>query len=406
MLKIGDYEAVAGASAIEELRFLSDRLAGKSVQHVNSTAVGGGVAEILSRMLPLLRDLGVTAWWDVIKGNDRFFAVTKKIHNALHGVAETISPDELDLLVQINRDNAPEVLRDADIFFIHDPQPIALVEARATKGGRWIWRCHIDFTRPLPEVWDFLKARIEAYDAAVFSAPAFSRPLGIRQVLISPSIDPLSDKNKDLPEAYVDSVCGRFGIDRGRPLITQISRFDYLKDPVGVIQAYKLVKEHIDCQLVLAGGGATDDPEGAKVLEEVRREAEADPDVFVLYLPPGSDLEINALQRASDIVLQKSLREGFGLTVAEALWKAKPVIASAVGGISLQIAHKHSGILTRSVEGTAYWIKQLLNEPGYAANLGANGRRRIQGHFLITRHLRDYLLLFLSLDAKGDVIRP
>lgn len=405
MFKIDDYRSVAGVSAIEELHFLADRLAGKSVQHVNSTAVGGGVAEILSRMLPLLRDLGVTAWWDVIKGNDRFFAVTKKIHNALHGVPETISPEEFDLLVEINRDNAPEVLRDADIFFIHDPQPIGLVEERHARGGRWIWRCHIDFTQPLPAVWDFLKARIEAYDAAVFSAPAFSRPLGIRQVLISPSIDPLSDKNKDLPAAYVDSVCERFGIDRGRPLITQISRFDYLKDPAGVIRAYKLVKEHIDCQLVLAGGGATDDPEGIKVLEEVRREAEADPDILVLYLPPGSDLEINALQRASDIVLQKSLREGFGLTVAEALWKAKPVIASAVGGIPLQIAHKHSGILTRSVEGTAYRIKQLLNEPEYAANLGANGRRRIQGHFLITRHLRDYLLLFLSLEAKGDVIR-
>ena len=306
MFKIDDYESVAGASAIEELHFLADRLAGKSVQHVNSTAVGGGVAEILSRMLPLLRDLGVTAWWDVIKGNDRFFAVTKKIHNALHGVPETISPEEFDLLVEVNRDNAPEVLRAADILFIHDPQPIGLVEERTARGGRWIWRCHIDFTRPLPAVWDFLKARIEPYDAAVFSAPAFSRPLGIRQVLISPSIDPLSDKNKDLPAAYVDSVCERFGIDRGRPIITQISRFDYLKDPVGVIRAYKLVKEHIDCQLVLAGGGATDDPEGVKVLEEVRREAEADPDILVLYLPPGSDLEINALQRASDIVLQKS----------------------------------------------------------------------------------------------------
>jgi trehalose synthase len=405
MLKIADYESVAGASAVEELHFLADRLAGKSIQHINSTAVGGGVAEILSRMLPLLRDLGVVAWWDVIKGNERFFAVTKKIHNALHGVPETIDPEELAYFLEVDRQNAPEVLRDADIFFIHDPQPIGLIEERPSRGGRWIWRCHIDFARPRPVAWEFLKTQIERYDAAVFSAPAFSRPLGIRQVLISPSIDPLSDKNKDLHESFIDGICERFGLDRGRPIITQISRFDYLKDPVGVIRAYKMVKEHIDCQLVLAGGGATDDPEGAKVLEDVRRESEADPDIFILFLPPGSDLEINALQRASDVVLQKSLREGFGLTVAEALWKAKPVIASAVGGIPLQIAHKHSGILSRSVEGTAYWIKQLLNEPRYAAQLGANGRRRIQGHFLITRHIRDYLLLFLSLFTEGEVVR-
>lgn len=215
----------------------------------------------------------------------------------------------------------------------------------------------------------------------------------------------MSDKNKNLPEDLINSVCERFRLNRGRAIVTQISRFDYLKDPVGVIRAYKMVKEHVDCQLVLAGGGATDDPEGMKVLTEVQQEAAGDPDIFVLFLPPGSDIEINALQRASDVILQKSLKEGFGLTVAEALWKAKPVIASAVGGIPLQIAHKYSGILSHSIEGTAYYIKQLLNAPQYAERLGANGREHIKNNFLITRHIKDYLLLFLSLYEQEDIIR-
>lgn len=403
MCMIKDYAPIVGESTLEELALLADRLKEKSVQNINSTAVGGGVAEILTRLLPLLRELGVTAWWDVIKGNERFFAVTKKIHNALHGVAETFGPEDLDYLIEVNRQNAKEVLRDADIMFVHDPQPIALVEGKAARQNKWIWRCHIDFTIPQQNVWEFLKQFVKSYDAAVFSAPAFSRPLGIRQVLISPSIDPLSNKNKDLPAPYIDSVCERFGLNRERPIITQISRFDYLKDPLGVIQAYKMVKKRMDCQLVLAGGGATDDPEGMQVLAEVKQEAADDRDIFVLFLPPGSDLEINALQRASDVILQKSLREGFGLTVAEALWKAKPVIASAVGGIPLQIAHKYSGILTHSVAGTAYWIKQLLNERDYAEKLGTNGRQHIQNNFLITRHLRDYLLLFISLYETKDV---
>lgn len=404
MSGIRDYIPFAGEAGVEELFLLAGRLGGRSVRHVNSTAVGGGVAEILTRMLPLLKDLGVDTRWDVIKGNERFFRITKAMHNALHGGPDPIAAGDFDFFLEVNRENAREMGLADEINFIHDPQPIALVEERPGRGGRWVWRCHIDFTEPQPAVWEFLRGYIERYDCAVFSAPAFARPLAVRQVLISPSIDPLSDKNRDLPEAAVQEVCDRFRIDRSRPIVAQISRFDYLKDPVGVIRAYKLVKPHVDCQLVLAGGGATDDPEGAKVLEEVRREAEGDPDIFVLFLPPGSDVEINALQRAATVVLQKSLKEGFGLTVAEALWKEKPVIASAVGGIPLQVAHRHSGILTHSIEGTAYWVKQLLNEPAYAAKLGANGRLHIANNFLITRHLRDYLLTFLSLFETEDVV--
>lgn len=403
MTDIRDYAAIVGDATIAELHLLGQSLQGKVIQNINSTAVGGGVAEILIRMVPLLRQLGVDARWDVIKGNERFFTITKKIHNALHGLSTPIPDDDLAYLVEINRQNAAE-MQFADIVFVHDPQPIGLIEQRRPDGQRWAWRCHIDFSRPDQRVWRFLEGFINRYDAAVFSAPSFGRSLKIPQVLIAPSIDPLSDKNRELPEETITEVFERFGIDRSRPVVTQISRFDFLKDPVGVIRAYRSAKRHVDMQLVLAGGGATDDPEGPAVMEQVRQEAEKDPDVFLLLLPPSSDIEINALQRGSTVVLQKSLKEGFGLTVAEALWKGKPVIAGAVGGIPLQITHKHSGILTHSIEGTAYWIKQLVNEPAFAERLGINGREHVKNNFLITRHIKDYLLLFLSLFHEQDTV--
>jgi trehalose synthase len=403
MIRIEDYIPIVGQATVEELGLLADRLRGKAIQNINSTAVGGGVAEILSRMIPLLSQLGVSAAWDVIKGDEKFFAITKKFHNGLHGVPVEIDAGEYAHFLEVNRYNA-EQIRFGDIVFVHDPQPIALVEKRGAIGKNWLWRCHIDFSRPDPKIWEFLRQFIPRYDAAVFSAPAFSQNLPIPQVLIAPSIDPLSDKNKELDETTIDAVFARFGIDRSRPVVTQISRFDYLKDPVGVIKAYKLAKQRVDMQLVVAGGGATDDPEGPIIMEEVRREAEKDKDIFVLFLPPASDIEINALQRGSTVILQKSLKEGFGLTVSEALWKGKPTIAGAVGGIPLQIAHKYSGILTHSIEGTAQWIKQLIGAPEFARQLGVNGREHIRNNFLITRHIKDYLLLFLSLFKEGDVV--
>jgi trehalose synthase len=403
MIGIEEYASVVGKATVDDLFLLGKHLEGKVIQNINSTAVGGGVAEILTRMIPLLKQLGVDARWDVIKGDEKFFVTTKKFHNGLHGVPVEIGDDEYEAFLDVNRQNAAE-MNFGDIVFVHDPQPIGLVEKRKEIGRNWIWRCHIDFSRPDPKIWKFLEQFVNRYDEAVFSAPAFARKLAIKQMLISPSIDPLSDKNKELPEDYVNSIFDGFGIDRSRPIVTQISRFDYLKDPVGVIKAYKIAKKRVDVQLVLAGGGATDDPEGPAVMEQVQQEADRDKDIFVLFLPPASDLEINALQRGSTIVLQKSLREGFGLTVSEALWKSKPVIAGAVGGIPLQIAHKYSGILTHSVDGTAYWIKQLVNEPEYARQLGVNGREHIKNNFLITRHIKDYLLLFLSLFHHDDVV--
>lgn len=404
MPAIKDYIPVVGQDTIDELYLLTEKFGNKTVQNINSTSVGGGVAEILMRMIPLLKDLGADVRWDVIKGDEKFFIITKKIHNALHGVTVELTEQNLEYFLYINELNRKQMDFYGDIIFIHDPQPVALISTKNEIGKKWIWRCHIDFTEPHTYIIKFLESYINKYDRAVFSAPSFARKLNIPQVLISPSIDPLSDKNKELPDDVISKVLEQFSIDKSRPLITQISRFDYLKDPLGVIKAYKKVKQYIDCQLVLAGGGATDDPEGMEVLKEVKNAAADDPDIHIIFLPPASDIEINALQRASTVVLQKSLKEGFGLTVAEALWKAKPVIASAVGGIPLQITHKYSGILTYSIDGTAYYLKQLLNEPEYAKKLGENGRRHIKNNFLITRHIRDYLLLFLSLFYEEDVV--
>ncbi len=287
MINIEHYAPICGQKVIDELRLLAERLQGKKVININSTAVGGGVAEILSRMIPLLKQLAVDVKWDVIKGDEKFFGITKKIHNALHGAKVDITPDEFHYFLEINQDNAEEIDLNADVIFVHDPQPIALINKKTGTNNHWLWRCHIDFTEPQPVVMDFLTSFIQQYDRAVFSAPAFARTLGLPQILISPSIDPFSDKNRELTEAEIDRVFQLFQIDRDRPIITQISRFDYLKDPVGVIHVYQLVKRHTDCQLVLAGGGATDDPEGMMVLEEVRCAAEKDPDIHVLFLPPA-----------------------------------------------------------------------------------------------------------------------
>ncbi len=395
MLRIDDYIPVVGEPIIEELKLLARRLQGKSIQNINSTFIGGGVAEILNRMIPLLRELGIDAHWDVIKGSEEFFQVTKKFHNALHGKPQILENRDFEIFQEVSRQNIAEMNISGDIIFIHDPQPIALIKKR--NNNHWIWRCHIDISNPNRKVWRFLSRFVSQYDASVFSAPAFAQRLSIRQCLISPSIDPLSDKNKLLPGETIDKVLEKYGINRDKPIITQISRFDYLKDPLGVIEAYRLVKKYNDCQLILAGGTATDDPESNEVLALVQDKAAKDPDIHILLIPPGSDLEINALQRASDVIIQKSIREGFGLTVTEALWKAKPVVASGVGGIPLQITHKYSGHICHSVEGAALGIKLFLNSPDYAKRLGENGRRHIQQNFLLTRHLRDYMLLFLSL---------
>ena len=383
---------------------LAARLSGKVIQNISSTFTGGGVAEILSRMTPMLMQLGVDARWNIIKGDDEFFQVTKKFHNALHGRREKITPADFTIFMETTQKNLKEMELNGDILFIHDPQPAGLIARKKETGKKWIWRCHIDLSHPNKEVWGFLEPFVVRYDAAVFSAPAFSRELPMRQFLISPSIDPLSNKNKELPRETIDAVLEKYGIPRDKPIITQVSRFDYLKDPVGVIQAFELVRKSMDCRLVFAGGTASDDPESDKVLAEVKEKAGNNPDIHILLIPPGSDIEINALQRASTVIVQKSHREGFGLTVSEALWKAKPVVASAVGGIPLQVKNKFTGLLSHGIPGTAYAIRQLLTNPDYAKWLGQNGREHVRYNFLITRHLRDYMLLFIAVEHPYDII--
>lgn len=406
MSVLEQYERFVGRGTLDELRLLGRHLEGRRIVTVNSTAVGGGVAEILSRLVPLSRELGVDVRWAVIKGGDDFFGVTKRIHNALHGKTETFSAHDREVFRDTTRQNLADMDLDADIVFIHDPQPAGLIEARRSGRGRWVWRCHIDVSAPQADVWEFLARSVSRYDAAVFSAPQFAADLKLPQVMITPSIDPISEKNRELTESEIDQVLERLEVPRDKPIVTQVSRFDRLKDPVGVIAAFRLARKYNDCRLVLAGGSATDDPEGAEVLAAVHEAANDDPDIHVLELPPTANLEVNAIQRASTVVLQKSLKEGFGLTVSEALWKGKPVVAGAVGGIPLQITHRYSGILTHTIEGTAFWIKQLLNTPDFAQRLGQNGREHVRTNFLLTRHLRDYLLLFLFLDHRDErVIR-
>ena len=397
------YESIVGAAELDELRFLARELKGKTVKMVNSTAVGGGVAEMLNRLVPLLGELEVPTHWDVITGGNDFFEITKAFHNALHGTPYELTQAAREIFLSYNEQNRQRMQFNEDLIVIHDPQPAALIGARKDSHARWVWRCHIDLSNPNPQVWGFLRPYIEQFDAAIFSSQSFARQLPIPQYLFYPCIDPLSEKNKDLDESFVQKVCDEFGVDRSRPIVTQVSRFDRLKDPVGVVQAYKQAKKYVDCQLVLAGGGASDDPEGAIVLKEVKEAAGNDPDIIILDLPPWCALEINALQRASTIIVQKSLKEGFGLTVTEALWKGKPTIAGAVGGIPNQVIHKLTGMLVHSVEGCAYQIRYLLTHPEFASQMGRNGREHVKENFLMTTNVRRWLLLLRILLVEGKV---
>lgn len=399
-----DYEPTIGRQTVEELYLLAEGLRGRRIKMVNSTAVGGGVAEILSCLVPLLNELNIPTQWEVIKGGEDFFEVTKKIHNALHGEEVPFTQRMKEIFLEVSRENLRNTDLDQDVIVIHDPQPTVYIEAKNRTHAKWVWRCHIDISNPNEEVWEFLKGYVEQYDVALFSSPRFSKRLPFPQFLFFPSIDPLSDKNRELEPEWIDQILERLQIPRDKPIITQISRFDRLKDPIGVVRAYKMARKYIDCRLVLAGGGASDDPEGETVLDEVRTEAQGDPDIHVILLPPTSSLEINALQRASTVILQKSIREGFGLTVAEALWKRKPVIGSAVGGIPAQIIPNLTGILVYSIEGTAFQIRYLLSHPEIAKKLGEYGHEYVKEEFLITRKLRRYLLLFHVLSHPGERI--
>jgi trehalose synthase len=403
------YAQVTGPDVIAQLRQLAAPLAGAKVVHINSTRVGGGVAEILTKMIPLTRELGIDTHWDIITGESEFFECTKGMHNTLQGNRIPIGESLLRVYEETNASNAETlrpVLEDADFVFIHDPQPAALLSHCPNRKGKWIWRCHIDASRPYRPVWKYLRQFVAPYDASIFSLAAFAQELPHPQYLIPPSIDPLSEKNVSLEASDVQQIYNKYQLDPERPLIAQVSRYDRFKDPIGVIQAYQLAKRFLPgIQLVLAGGGATDDPEGEAVLSEVQAAANADPDAHVLLLPSDAHLEINALQRAADIVLQKSIKEGFGLTVTEAMWKGKPVIGGDVGGIRLQVMNHHTGFLVNTPEGAALRIRYLLNQPEKMLAMGEKAQTFVRDNFLITRHLREYLTLMVALlHGKQDRI--
>jgi trehalose synthase len=405
-MTLDDYRPVIGDAAVQELRVLARPLRGRRLVMVNSTRVGGGVAEMLACLLPLLTDLGLDVRWEVMHGNAEFYRVTKSWHNALHGGAVHLTAHDVEVFVETSRENARTLDLDADVVAIHDPQPAALIaQRRAGEARRWVWRCHVDASMPAPGVWDFLSSYLGRYDAAIFSVPAFTRPMPIPQYLFYPSIDALADKNRELDRDELAQALADLDVPRDKPYLLQVSRFDRLKDPVGVIAAYGLVKRTNDVALVLAGGAADDDPEGAEVLADVRAAAADDPDVHVLLLPADAHRAINALQRGAAVVIQKSLREGFGLTVTEALWKGRPVVASATGGIPLQVLHGVTGLLCRSPEGCAYQLRYLLARPEEGERMGDTGREWVRAQYLVTHNVRRWLLLLHVLERPGvDII--
>lgn len=395
-IRLEDYRKVTPPGSVDLLYHMSEKVKGKSLLNINSTRSGGGVAEILNRLVPMLNELEIKVGWEIMQGSEGFFKVTKAFHNALQGRDPGISDRMYQLYIEENRENAKRLTFDADMILVHDPQPAALIDY-GDRAGKWVWRCHIDISQPARRVWRFLKNYVLKYDAAIFSLPTFAQKLPIPKFLIYPSIDPLSDKNRELSRREVNKILDRLDIPRDKPILLQVSRFDRFKDPVGVIQAYRIVKKHNDCRLILVGGSAADDPEGDVVLQEVREAAGQDPDIHVLLLPPDSNIEVNALQRAATVVLQKSLREGFGLTVAEAMWKGKPVVGGFAGGITVQIMYYHTGYTVSSVEGAAFRIRHLLNNPEIGRKMGNNAKEYVRRNFLITRHVADYLTLMAAL---------
>ena len=405
---INQYSGIAPRGDLLLIQKLCEQLRGKSFLHVNSTREGGGVAEILQRMIPLLKQFGIDAQWNVMEGDSRFFDITKKIHNALQGRRENITEHMWDYYYEVNSNNARTMNLQAHAVFIHDPQPAPFIEFREqrakSKKNIWIWRCHIDIANPIAKVWMNIKKYIVRYNAAIISVAKFSKALPIDEYIITPSIDPLSEKNRDVTNKEINEVVEKFNIPRDKPIILQVSRFDKFKDPIGVINTYQIVKKYNDCRLILAGSLAADDPEGKIILEEVLNYAGNDPDVHILLLPPDSHREINVLQRIADVILQKSLREGFGLTVSEAMWKEKPVIGGAVGGIPLQIVHGVTGFIVYSIEGAAFRIRQFLNNPDMIKRMGQHGKEYVRNNFLITRQIRDYLSVWYIIENKGKSV--
>jgi trehalose synthase len=401
---LADYTHIAGKETIERIRELAEQMRGHRVLHVSATAFGGGVSEILYTIVPLMRDAGLDAHWHVIFGKEEFFNATKLLHNSLQGAEETLTEEQWEVFDEINAINAEGLQGEWDTVIVHDPQPIGLRRGAAEKGRNWIWRCHIDLSEPNPAPIARLLPMIEEYDATVWHMPAYvpqgvTGENGVR--IIPPAIDPLSPKNMAFSPDDAAFVCRQFGIDVDRPLLTQVSRFDPWKDPMGVIDAYRAVHDQVpEVQLALVGSMATDDPEGWEFFQHTFEYADGDPDIKILNnLNNVGAIEVNAFQSQSDVCLQKSIREGFGLTVTEALWKGRPTVAGNVGGIPLQITNGESGFLVDSPQECAARCLEILADPELGKRLGRAGKEHARHEFLSPRLLRDWMELLAELDT-------
>ncbi len=396
--ELEQFREVAPKGTIDFLQRLGDLVQGKRFLHINTVRFGGGMVEILRRLVPIMKAMGVEARWEVIAGTQEFTDVTRRIADGLQGRPETITDEMYQIYLNVTARNAKALDLDADLVFVHNPEPAALIEHR--KGGNWVWRCHLDAGQPCRSVWSLFRRHVLKYDAAIFSLPGFAQRLPIQKFLIYPSIDPMTEKNRELSRTEIWETLDRFGIRKGKPMLLQVAHFDRFTDQLGTIRAYRMAKKYHDCQLVLAGSGVVHDPEGETVLAEVQEAAGNDPDIHILQLPPEADREINALQRGASIVLQRALKEGFGVTVSEAMWKGKPVIGGTAGGVSVQIVHEATGFIVHSVEGMAFRVRYLLSNPSVMTRMGAMAKEHVRRNFLITRHLVDYLTMLKLLGAK------
>jgi trehalose synthase len=400
---LADYTHIAGRGLIDEIRALAEPLAGRKLMHVSATAFGGGVSEILYTLVPLMRDVGLDARWVVLLGREDFFNVTKLMHNSLQGDPQTIDDQQWELFEAYNAMNAQGLEGDWDAIIVHDPQPAGLRPNAPDKARRWIWRCHIDLSTPNEATLARLLPLLDGYDASVWHLEQYVPAAldgGVRRIC-PPAIDPLSPKNMALSPEDAAYVCEQFGIDPDRPLICQVSRFDPWKDPIGVIDAYRLVTEEVpEVQLALVGSMATDDPEGWEFFQRTFHHADSDPDIKILNnLNNVGAIEVNAFQSQADVVIQKSIREGFGLTVTEALWKVRPVVAGNVGGIPLQIDDGVSGFLVSTPEEAASRMGEILRDPVLGKRIGRAGKERARERFLTPRLLRDWLRLLTDLEV-------
>ncbi|MBI3104247.1 MAG: hypothetical protein A2X51_00825 [Candidatus Rokubacteria bacterium GWC2_70_24] len=394
--RLDAYREVAPRGTIDLLVRLAERLRGRRFLHVNASRFGAGSPAILNRLVPMMQELGIDAAWEVIVGDPAFYAAARHLDMALAGLEEPVTETMLHGFRETAGANAARLGLEADLVMVHDAAPLGLVHHRPDRG-RWVWRYHGDLSAAYRRAWYLVRRDVEHYDAAVFSLPKFAQRLPIPTLIVHPSVDPLSDRNRDLTRREIDQTLEQLGVPRDKPLLLTVAPYARSKDLPGVLRAYRLAKKYVACRLVLAGWGATDNPEGTTVLAQVREAAADDPDVHVLVLPPDAELQMNALQRAAAMLVHKPLQEDFGLIVAEAMWKGKPVVASMVGGIPAQLIPEVTGYGVTSVEGAAFRIRQLLEDPDLIARLGGAAREYVRRTFLVTRHLGDYLALLASL---------